>query len=120
MTIGIDEDPSKYSLRGEIVEIATPYETKDIPEIKKTQSGDVLTLVHLKYNPKELSRYSHYDWVLEDILFKSAIIGIIATFLCIYSIPFVNIKTPCNPYSQNYNTNLHCIPSRVIFPSLHS
>ncbi|MDD3238222.1 MAG: hypothetical protein PHV37_09025 [Candidatus Gastranaerophilales bacterium] len=73
LTIGIDENNDKIEKRGEIVEIETPYETIDLPLIKKTQSGDVLTLVHQSYTPKELSRYSHYDWELKDILFEPCI-----------------------------------------------
>lgn len=73
LTIGIDEDADKIALRGEIVEIETPYTTEDLPLIKKTQSGDVLTLVHQSYPPKELMRYSHYDWKIEDIIFESII-----------------------------------------------
>lgn len=72
-TIGLDEDSAKIAKRGAIVEISTPFAYTDLPLIKKTQSGDVLTLVHQSYIPKELSRYSHYDWKLEDILFESCI-----------------------------------------------
>lgn len=54
-------------------EIATPYEADDLAEIKYTQSADVLTLVHTKYPPKELKRYSAYDWRLETIDFALGI-----------------------------------------------
>ncbi|MEF2789220.1 MAG: hypothetical protein U0N23_03775, partial [Parasutterella excrementihominis] len=54
-------------------EITTPYEADDLAEIKYTQSADVLTLVHTKYPPKELKRYSAYDWRLETIDFALGI-----------------------------------------------
>lgn len=77
----VDED--KVKLRGEIVEIETPYLAEDLKLIKKSQSADCLTLTHYKYPPKNLIRYSHYDWKLEDILFKAMInapVGVTATF----------------------------------------
>ena len=62
-----------YNKHGQIVEISTPYSSDDVQNIKYTQSADVLTLCHKNYPTKTLSRYSHYDWRLEDIIFQPSI-----------------------------------------------
>lgn len=73
MTIEIDYDADKVAKRGQIVEIKTPYKAKDLQSLYKSQSGDVLTLTHKNYRPIDLVRYSHYDWILEEITFTSTI-----------------------------------------------
>ena len=61
------EDESK---RGQIVEIESPYEAADLARIKTSRAGDILTLTYTgKYKTKNLVRYSHYDWKLEDAVF---------------------------------------------------
>lgn len=50
-------------------EVETPYSADDISEIGYIQSADVLTLVHPSYAPRELRRYSAYDWRLVEINF---------------------------------------------------
>lgn len=62
-----------YEKRGQIVEIETPYQTDELQNIKYAQSADVLTLCHINHPPKTLSRYSNYDWRLEDITFQPSI-----------------------------------------------
>ncbi|MCD7740187.1 MAG: hypothetical protein LUH11_02440 [Candidatus Gastranaerophilales bacterium] len=57
----------------EIVEIETPYAAEDLPQIKRTQAGDYLTLTHMNYPALNLVRYSHYDWRLEEIVFEPSI-----------------------------------------------
>lgn len=52
-------------------EVATPYAAADIMDIHYCQSGDVVTLVHPSYPPKELRRYGAADWRLTDISFGS-------------------------------------------------
>ena len=54
---------------GQSVEISTPYEEKDLFNIKYAQNADVLTLCHNDYAPSELSRLSHYNWSLSSINF---------------------------------------------------
>lgn len=51
-------------------EIASPYSTSDLPNLKFVQSLDVLYLVHPNYKPRKLKRYGNTDWVLEIIQFK--------------------------------------------------
>jgi len=62
--------PDNHEKAGQLVEIETPYSDADIPFIKRSQSGDVLTLTHPKYPVINLSRYSHYDWRIENAVFE--------------------------------------------------
>lgn len=52
----------------------TPYTSDDLAQIKFTQSADVMTLVHPKYAPQELTRLAHDNWVLNPILFGATIL----------------------------------------------
>lgn len=77
------EDAEKIAKRGHLVEIESPYDSEDLSKIKKSQSGDILTLTHPNYESYNLVRYSHYDWVFEKISFQAAISApknVIATF----------------------------------------
>ena len=47
---------------GSPVEVTTPYLEADLAQIKYTQSADVLFLVHPKYPPATLTRYSNTSW----------------------------------------------------------
>ena len=69
-TIGVDVDEDKKALRGQVVEVETPYAEKDLFRVKYSQNADTLTLTCRGYKEKELSRYSHYDWILSDIIVK--------------------------------------------------
>ncbi len=97
----IDQD--KVALRGEIVEIETPYSEEDLKEIKISQSGDILTLTHLNYPPKNLIRYSHCDWILEDITFKASVetpVNVTATF---------SNGSSTTPPTTNQRTYSYCV-----------
>lgn len=59
--------------QGEPVETITPYLEDDIFTLKYGQNADILTICHNDYNPKNLSRTSHYNWVLEDVITSSQI-----------------------------------------------
>ena len=50
-------------------EVATTYAAADIPNIKFTQSADVLYLTHPSYAPRKLSRTGHTSWTLSEIDF---------------------------------------------------
>ena len=56
------------------VEIEMPYKESDLSKIKYAQNADVLTICHNDYSPQELSRLSHYDWVLTPIDFQPQIL----------------------------------------------
>jgi hypothetical protein len=51
------------------VELATPYAQEDLPDIDFAQSADVLTLVHRRHQPRELSRLSETTWELKLVDF---------------------------------------------------
>lgn len=58
---------------GEIYEIETPYQASDLKDLHYVQSADVMTIVHPRYAPMELRRYSAYDWRLVEISFTSSL-----------------------------------------------
>lgn len=45
-----------------IYEIDSPYTEADLPDLRFTQSADVLFIVHPDYPPIELARYADTDW----------------------------------------------------------
>lgn len=53
-----------YALNGSIYEVPTPYVTADLTDIRIVQSGDVITLTHVNYRPRELRRTGHTAWTL--------------------------------------------------------
>lgn len=53
-----------YALSGVIYEIPTPYVTADLGDLKIVQSGDVITVTHVNYRPRELRRTGHTAWTL--------------------------------------------------------
>lgn len=64
-----------YTYGGQILsggspyEIASPYLAADLFEIEFAQSGDVMTLVHPNYAPRELVRITNTNWTLTEIAF---------------------------------------------------
>ncbi len=54
-------------------EIASPYLEADLFDIRYVQSGDVLTLVHPSYAPRELRRLGLINWTLTTITFGAAL-----------------------------------------------
>ena len=50
---------------GNPLTIPTKYKEADLPDIKYTQSADVLFLVHVNHPPMTLTRYGVTDWKLE-------------------------------------------------------
>jgi len=62
-----------YALTGSIYEIPTPYDEADLADLQYVQSGDVVTITHQDYAPRELSRTAHTTWVLSTIGFAPSI-----------------------------------------------
>lgn len=59
-----------YSANGTvevIYEITSPFAIADVPNIKYTQSADVMTLTHPSYTTRELSRTAHDNWTISKI-----------------------------------------------------
>lgn len=52
--------------------ISTPYAGDDVFELKFTQSADVMTITHINYQPRDLTRTSDINWTLTIIPFGSA------------------------------------------------
>lgn len=67
------DDWSVSELRGQIVEIVTPYTLDEIATLKYAQNADVLTICHPNHPQIELSRNSHYEWTLTEIDFTPKI-----------------------------------------------
>ena len=57
------------------LEVSSPYQEADLPDIRYVQSGDVMTLVHPNYAPRELRRLSATAWELVIIQFVSAFLA---------------------------------------------
>jgi hypothetical protein len=64
-----------YTYGGQILsggspyEIATPYVAADLFSLEFAQSGDVMTIVHPNYAPRELVRITNTNWTLTEISF---------------------------------------------------
>ena len=58
---------------GTIVEIVTPYAENHLRDLLFAQSGDVVTITHPSYVPRELKRTSHTSWTLTAITFAASI-----------------------------------------------
>lgn len=64
-----------YPLTGSIYEIPTPYLEADLPNLKLTQSADVVTIVNRGYAIRELRRTGHTSWVLATKSFTPSILA---------------------------------------------
>lgn len=49
-----------------VLEVSTPYPVANLRDITQAQSGDVATMFHRAFPPKQLKRYGVSDWRLED------------------------------------------------------
>lgn len=54
-------------------EVPSPYDETHLMELHYVQSGDVLTIVHPQYAPRELRRNSATNWTLTTISFGSTL-----------------------------------------------
>lgn len=52
-----------------IYELTTTYATADLPNLKFSQSGDKMLIVHPSYPPRELVRISDTSWTITDVSF---------------------------------------------------
>lgn len=64
-----------YPLPSTAYEIPSPYAEADLFDIHYVQSGDVLTLVHPTYAPRELQRLSATSWTLVVIPFTPSVVA---------------------------------------------
>lgn len=66
-------DGAQIVLGASAYEIVSPYLEADLMELQFVQSGDVITIVHPDYAPRELSRTAHTAWTLTVITFGASI-----------------------------------------------
>lgn len=60
------EMPTEY-------QIPSPYAEQDLADLRYVQSGDVMTITHPNYAPRELRRLGATKWVLAPITFGSTL-----------------------------------------------
>lgn len=53
--------------------VTTPYAEADLFRLKYTQSADVMTLTHVGYDARELSRTGHSAWTFTTVSFASEV-----------------------------------------------
>lgn len=58
---------------GTAYQISTPWAAEDLFELNYAQSGDVMTIVHPDYAPREIRRYGVRDWRIVQIAFNSTL-----------------------------------------------
>ena len=63
------KDKGQILSGGSAYEIASPYLTAELFEIKFAQSADVLYICHPNHAVRKLSRTGHTNWTLEELLF---------------------------------------------------
>lgn len=56
-----------------VYEISSPYNSAHLRDIQYVQSGDVVTLVHPNYAPRQLARTAHNVWTLSLITYKPSV-----------------------------------------------
>tara|TARA_R100001594_G_scaffold58437_2_gene92416 strand:+ start:7842 stop:9905 length:2064 start_codon:yes stop_codon:yes gene_type:complete len=57
---------------GSAVEVATPYLTAELFDLKFCQSADTLYVAHINHAPRKITRSSHTSWSVTTISFTSA------------------------------------------------
>jgi len=57
----------------EIFELITPYAAADLSTLKMVQSGNVITITHPSYAPRDLTRTDHNVWSLTTLVYAPAL-----------------------------------------------
>ena len=84
-----------------IYEIAIPYKFDDLPNLKYSQLGDIITLVHPNYPPHELKRKGHTGWLIEKILFDKK-----GKYPVCWAINFSSLANSANHAKHTYSFKL--------------
>ena len=72
---GVDIDSSSFTtytsggVSNKVFELATPYTTAQLFDIKFAQSADVMYITHPEHEVEKLSRTGHTSWTLTDVDF---------------------------------------------------
>ena len=69
--IRVYKDKGQVQSGGSAVEVATPYLTAELFDIKFAQSADVMYIVHPNHATRKLSRTSHINWTLTTCNFTN-------------------------------------------------
>jgi len=62
---------SSGGIANRVYEIATPYTTAELFDIKFAQSADVMYITHPAHEVEKLSRTGHTSWSLTDVVFTN-------------------------------------------------
>lgn len=106
-------DYTAYSSAGtiaDVFELTTPYIQADLSTLKMVQSGNVLTITHPNYAPKDLTRSDHNVWALTG----GATAGTGLTFAPTLAAPStVSISTSTNTNFTVYETSNQTVRYQV-------
>jgi hypothetical protein len=105
---GVDINSSSFTtytsggVSNKVFEIATPYTTAQLFDIKFAQSADVMYITHPEHEVEKLSRTGHTAWTLTDVDFTGG--------------PFMDANittTTLNPGSHTVGTGVALVASAV-------
>ena len=66
----IHKDGGTVVSSGSPVEVTTPYLHTELADIKRTQSADVMYIVHPNHAPRKITRTSHTAWTITAVDFQ--------------------------------------------------
>lgn len=69
-TFQIDLDNHAW-VQQSIYEIPTAFTEQEVPDLRFTQSGDVLYIAHPNHTPQTLTRFDHDNWQMADYAFSA-------------------------------------------------
>jgi hypothetical protein len=105
---GVDINSSAFTayssggVANKVFELATPYTTAQLFDIKFAQSADVMYITHPEHEVEKLSRTGHTAWTLTDVDFTNG--------------PFMDANittTTLNPASHTVGTGVAVVASAV-------
>jgi len=105
---GVDINSSSFTayssggISNKVFELATPYTTAQLFDIKFAQSADVMYITHPAHEVEKLSRTGHTAWTLTDVDFTGG--------------PFQDVNTTTttlNPASHTVGTGVAVVASAV-------
>lgn len=56
---------------GSVLEVVTPYEAEDLPNLNWAQLGDWLYITDGRHTPRVVKRFANDDWRIEDLVFNN-------------------------------------------------
>lgn len=101
-------------------EVATTYLTSELPRLKFSQVGDVITITHQSHPPQELRRLSNTNWTLVPVNFSLTarfVPGGVGYYLFDYTIFTIPLPAPYNS-AFNYAAGAEASNDGVVYRSL--